>query len=67
MWTGKQHQKRDHRGKDQPALDAAALRFGQVEALPTTFDLKPNHCQWNPARVVKPQFAIGLIAYFDRP
>ena len=44
MWTGKQHQKRDHRGKDQPALDAAALRFGQVEALPTTFNLKPNHC-----------------------
>ena len=44
MWTGKQHQKRDHRGKDQPALDAAALRFGLVEALPTTFNLKPNHC-----------------------
>ena len=44
MWTGKQHQKRDHRGKDQPALDAAALRFGDVAALPTTFNLKPNHC-----------------------
>jgi len=44
MWTGKQHQKRDHRGKDQPALDAAALRFGEVAALPTTFNLKPNHC-----------------------
>ena len=44
MWTGKQHQKRDHRGKDQPALDAAALRFGDVAALPVTFNLKPNHC-----------------------
>ena len=44
MWTGKQHQKRDHRGKDQPALDAAALRFGDVAALPSTYNLKPNHC-----------------------
>ena len=44
MWTGKQHQKRDHRGKDQPALDAAAARFGNVEALPPTWNLKPNHC-----------------------
>jgi hypothetical protein len=44
MWTGKQRQKRDHRGKDQPALDAAALRFGNVSALPTTYNLKPNHC-----------------------
>ena len=26
------------------ALDAAAARFGQVEALPTTFNLKPEHC-----------------------
>ena len=44
MWTGKQHQKRQQRGKDQPALDAAAARFGEVAALPSTYNLKPNHC-----------------------
>ena len=25
-------------------MDAAALRYGDVAALPTTFNLKPNHC-----------------------
>ena len=47
MWTGKQHQKRDHRGKDQPALDAAALRFvgrSRTTSSPTTVptDVQPQ-------------------------
>ena len=45
MWSGNQHQKRHQRGKDQPALDAAAARFGEVAALPTTLNLKPEHCE----------------------
>ena len=44
MWKKTSTKNKQQRGKDQPALDAAALRFGDVDALPTTFNLKPNHC-----------------------
>ena len=44
MWKKTSTKNKQQRGKDQPALDAAALRFGDVAALPTTFNLKPEHC-----------------------
>ena len=44
MWKKTSTKNKQQRGKDQPALDAAALRFGEVAALPTTFNLKPEHC-----------------------
>ena len=44
MWKKTSTKNKQQRGKDQPALDAAALRFGGVAALPTTLNLKPEHC-----------------------